>query len=83
MRKEVRKVQKLKQEQAMETGAPNMVINLEFLHLMTTSQLSKLMQHVKKERNPIFLQSLLLQVINFQNFKLLFYPQSRSRACDA
>jgi len=44
MRREARKARKLKLEQAMHMGAPDIVIDLEFSHLMTTSQLSSLMQ---------------------------------------
>ncbi|CAM6019982.1 unnamed protein product [Sphagnum balticum] len=47
MRREARKARKLKLEQAMQMGAPDIVIDLEFSHLMTTSQLSSLMQQVK------------------------------------
>ncbi|KAH9576343.1 hypothetical protein CY35_01G156600 [Sphagnum magellanicum] len=47
MRREARKARKLKLEQAMKMGAPDVVIDLEFSHLMTTSQLSSLMQQVK------------------------------------
>jgi len=53
MRRKVCKAWKLKLKQAMQMNALNIVIDLEFLHLMTKSQLSNLMQHVKKERNPI------------------------------
>jgi len=53
MHRKVCKAWKLKLEQAMQMNALNIVIDLEFLHLMTKSQLSNLMQHVKKERNPI------------------------------
>jgi len=49
MRREARKARKLKLEQAMKMGAPDVVIDLEFSHLMTTSQLSSLMQQILLE----------------------------------
>jgi hypothetical protein len=89
MRREARKARKLKLEQAMKMGAPDVVIDLEFSHLMTTSQLSSLMQQVRKERNPIPLNPRIPPISSSSSHKpsklqiALLHPQSRSRACYA
>jgi hypothetical protein len=89
MRREARKARKLKMEQAMQMGAPDIVIDLEFSHLMTTSQLSSLMQQVRKERNPIPLNPRIPPISSSSSHKpskrqiALLHPQSRSRACYA
>lgn len=89
MRREARKARKLKLEQAMKMGAPDIVIDLEFSHLMTTSQLSSLMQQVRKERNPIPLNPRIPPISSSSSHKpsklqiALLHPQSRSRACYA
>jgi hypothetical protein len=89
MRREARKARKLKMEQAMQMGAPDIVIDLEFSHLMTTSQLSSLMQQVRKERNPIALNPRIPPISSSSSHKpskrqiALLHPQSRSRACYA
>jgi len=86
MRREARKARKLKLEQAMKMGAPDVVIDLEFSHLMTTSQLSSLMQQVRKERNPIPLNPRIPPISSSSSHKpsklqiALLHPQSRSRA---
>jgi hypothetical protein len=88
MRREARKARKLKLEQAMQMGAPDIVIDLEFSHLMTTSQLSSLMQQVRKERNPIPLNPRIPPISSSSHKPskiqiALLHPQSRSRACYA
>jgi hypothetical protein len=89
MRREARKARKLKLEQAMQMGAPDIVIDLEFSHLMTTSQLSSLMQQVRKERNPIPLNPRIPPISSSSSHKpsklqiALLHPQSRSRVCYA
>jgi hypothetical protein len=87
MRREARKARKLKLEQAMQMGAPDIVIDLEFSHLMTTSQLSSLMQQVRKERNPFPLNPRIPPISSSSSHKpsklqiALLHPQSRSRTC--